>query len=227
MTPTTVYKLTDQNLQTYGGFQWQEGVWAPKLSGNGSLCGPGFYHAYTHPLLAEFLNPAHANFPDPILWLAEAKGNKVEDNGLKLGFLEMKIVSRILLAKPTVIQRVFFALLCAKEVYQEASFVEFAEKYLKGEDRSENAAWAAAWASSSVLSRSKAAAAAWAAAWAAWAARAAAAAAWAAEAAAWAAWAAEAAARARAGRAAGAARAAKNDYAGKLIWAAEEAMKIQ
>lgn len=172
MTPTTVYKLTDQNLQTYGGFQWQEGVWAPKLSGNGSLCGPGFYHAYTHPLLAEFLNPAHANFPDPILWLAEAKGNKVEDNGLKLGFLEMKIVSRILLAKPTVIQRVFFALLCVKEVYQEASFVEFAEKYLKGEDRSENAAEAAAWAARAAEAAARAATVAAEAAWAAGAARA-------------------------------------------------------
>ena len=42
---TTVYKLTDQKMQTHGGYQWVLGEWHEK-SGEGELCGPGWLIRY-------------------------------------------------------------------------------------------------------------------------------------------------------------------------------------
>jgi hypothetical protein len=144
MKTTTCYKLTNQDLTTYGGFPWKVGKWSKKLSGEGDLCSGNWYHAYHHSLLAVFLNPIHANLSEPLLWRAEGKGAFKDDKGLKCGFSSMRLVERMEIPVVTTEQRVCFALLCAKEVYKEASFVEFADKYLKGEDRTVKAAGAAA-----------------------------------------------------------------------------------
>lgn len=205
---TTCYKLTSQALTTYGDFIWIEGEWTTPLPGKGKLCSGSWYHAYHHPLLALFLNPIHADFKQPILWEAEGRGAFQDDNGLKCGFASMRLVKRLEIPEITTEQRVRFALLCAKEVYKETSFVEFADKYLFGEDRSQKTAARAA---------RSAAEAAWSAAWSA--ARSAESAAWsAAEAAAeWAARAAESAAREAANQ---------MDSLPRLIKAAEEAMRL-
>ena len=145
MKQTRIYKLTDQSMQTHNGFQWKLNVQAPALKG-GALCSGGLYHAYTHPLLAAFLNPIHANISNPLLFQGFGYGDEVSDNGLKVGFVSMKLTKQIELPSPTTVQRVAFALICAKTVYKEASFVAFADAYLVGSERSEKAAWARAWA---------------------------------------------------------------------------------
>ena len=61
-----VYKLTTQKNQTYNGFQWEPDVWK-ETSGSGNLCGPGWLHAYSDPLVAAFMNPTHADISNPIL----------------------------------------------------------------------------------------------------------------------------------------------------------------
>jgi hypothetical protein len=191
------YKLTDEKMQTYNNTQWELQEWK-ETSGKGELCSPGWLHYYSDPLLAAFLNPIHAKFAAPRLFQVEvAEDAKVlEDHGLKLGCTKMRLVQELQFPQVTMEQRVKFGILCALEVYDDAKFVQWANGWLDGADRSKKAADAAAWAAAAARADADAA---WAAARAA--ARADAAAAWAADAAA--AWAAAAAARAaRAARAA-------------------------
>jgi hypothetical protein len=166
------YKLTDKNMRTYGGFQWELNE-NHKTSGNGGLCSSGWLRCYDDPLLAVLLNPIHDNIKKPRLFKIKVSGKKKTDKGLKFGFTNMKLVKEIPLPKITDLQRAAFAILCAKKVYNNARFNKWADKWLSGEDRSaRSAAWAVAETAETVE-------AAWAVAWAVEAARAAAAAAWA------------------------------------------------
>jgi hypothetical protein len=207
MRMSRLFKLTDRDGQTWGGTQWWPGV-SHSGTGEGELCGPGWIHAYEHPLVAVLMNPIHARFRTPRLWEAEGE-IAIRDGQLKCGCKTLTTVREIPLPKITTEMRIRFAIMCAKEVCACPSWNAWADKWLSGEDRSEaaaraaraaRAAQAAAWAAEAAAGAAWAAArAAWAAARAARAARAAQAAAWAAEAAyaaeAAAAWAAEAAAR--------------------------------
>jgi hypothetical protein len=159
-----LYKLTDEHDRTFGGCQWGEGV-THTTSGEGKLCGPGWLHAYTDPLLAGLLNIIHANFQNAHLW--EAEGDvRAEDHGLNAGCTRLTTVRQIEMPEISTEQRVRFAVLCALEVYRAPSFVAWARGWLSGLDRTERAAeeakltaaWAvAAWAAETA----EAAAAAW------------------------------------------------------------------
>jgi hypothetical protein len=231
-----LYKLTDKNGQTWGGTQWGPGV-SHSGTGTGELCGPGWIHAYEHPLIAVLLNPIHANFPNPRLWEAEGE-IAIRDGQIKCGCATLTTIREIPLPKITTEMRVRFAVLCAKEVCACRTWNAWADKWLSGEDRSEAAdaaaaareAEAAAWAADAAAREAGAAEAAAyrsaqaAAAAAARSAQAAAAAAWAARAAraaAWAAWAAEAAAY-RSAQAAEAAAYRSARAARVAAWAARE-----
>ena len=164
-------KLTTQTLTTHNGFQWELGKPAPELSGEGGLCGPGYYHCYTHPLLAVLLNPIHADFKNPRLFLIEAGGVSAGDHGLKMGFTRMKLTEEISLPEFTTNQHIAFGIYCALEVCKDEGFKTWAENWLSGKDRSqaaaaERAAWAAeraAWAAERAARAARAAEAAWAA----------------------------------------------------------------
>lgn len=127
-----LYKLTDENGQTYGKTQWGEGI-THSGTGEGELCGPGFIHAYESALLAVLLNPIHANFQNPKLW--EAEGEIVKnDNGLKCGCVSLTTLKEIPLPAITTEMRVKFAVLCATQIYKDPIFLKWAAE----------AAWAAA-----------------------------------------------------------------------------------
>jgi len=186
---TKLYKLTDENGRTHNQTQWGEGV-THSGTGKGGLCGPGFIHAYEDPLVAVFMNPIHADFPDPLMW--EAEGEIAIRNGqLKCGCVSLTTVREIPLPVVTTEQRIRFAILCAKEVCRDAEWNAWADKWLSGEERGKESAAAAraaasadaAWAAwSAAEAAASAAAAEWGAAE--WAAAAELAAAWAAGAAA-------------------------------------------
>ncbi len=199
---TTLYKLTDQDGYTRRNFDnaclWGENV-SHSGTGEGDLCGPGYVHAYTHPLLAVLLNPIHANLPAPRLWEAEGAIAK-SDRGLKVGCVTLTTIREMPLPIISTEQRVRFAILCAKAVCVDAAWLAWANGWLDGTDRTAKAATGAAKAAAGAAGAAGAAASAGAAR-AARAARAAAEAAGeagAAEAAAEAAWTAEAAAEAEA-----------------------------
>lgn len=159
----TYYKLTDQNCATYRGYQWVPGEWR-MTDGSGELCGPGWLHGYHHPLLAAFLNPIHANIMNPRLWAVETDGLFRDDNGLKFGTTKMRLVEELEMPEVTTTQRVAFAILCAKEVCRDAAWNSWADRWLSGEDRSVESAYAtiyAAWKAASAARAASAASAAW------------------------------------------------------------------
>ena len=158
MTGIYVYKLTDQNMQTYNGCKWVLGE-EKTTSGEGELCGPGWLHCYSDPLLAVLLNPIHADYENPRLFRAHVGGTSKPDHGLKSGYTKMTLIEEIPVPAISTEQRVRFAILCAMKVYRNPGFVQWGENWLSGKDRSAEAAARAAWAAE----------AAWAA-WAAWAA---------------------------------------------------------
>ena len=149
-----VYKLTDAKGQTRNSTQWGPEVTNPcgVLSGEGGLCGSGFYHAYHAGELAVFLNPLGANFPADTmrLWEAEIRGAVETDQGiLKLGASEMRTVREVACPRPTMLQRTAFSVLVALATLNAAGltipgFVEWGEGWLSNLDRSSSAANAAA-----------------------------------------------------------------------------------
>jgi len=163
----TLYKLTDQNLRTYKGYQWVLGQ-ERTAPGNGPLCSDGWIHAYTDPLLAVLLNPIHANIEKPRLFRCAGVVGAT-DCGLKVGCTSLTLVEALPLPTITTEQRVRFAIMCALKVCSQQEFQAWARKWLSGEDRSAKAA-AAAWAKAAAWAEAEAwAEAAWAAEQAAWA----------------------------------------------------------
>ena len=138
---TTVYKLTDADMRTYNGYQWTLGE-ARTFPGTGDLCGSGWCHAYTHPLLAVLLNPIHANIHRPRLFQAKGIIGKT-DYGLKVGCSSVTLTTELPMPAVTIEHRVCFAIFCALAVYTEPSFVAWSEAWLSGADRSAAAAWVA------------------------------------------------------------------------------------
>ena len=135
------YKLTDENDQTRNGTQWGENV-THEADGLGDLCGPGWLHYYDDPLLAVLHNPIHGNFDDKTmhLWEIEAEGAIKKEGQMKSGCTKMTTTQRINIPTITNKQRIKYSILCALQVRQEKMFVEWANKWLSGEDQSEESA---------------------------------------------------------------------------------------
>lgn len=164
------YKLTDANDQTYGGCQWGEGV-THLISGEGNLCGPGWTHWYTHPLLAVMLNPTQGNFDLTTAHLWESPADQVAektDHGLKVGCMKGTTVRRVPLPEVTLTQKIAFGILCSLEVCTEQSYVTWANNWLLDIDRSQRTAAWTVWTAGETVWAARAARAAWVAAGAAW-----------------------------------------------------------
>jgi hypothetical protein len=138
-----LYKLTTQDGYTRKGCG-NQCLWGENIThsgtGIGDLCGPGYIHAYTHPKLAVVLNPIHANVTNPLLWVCEGEVVK-EDSGLKVGCVSLTTLRRIELPVVTLEQRVRFGILCAKEVCANPEWVQWADNWLSGKDRTASSAF--------------------------------------------------------------------------------------
>ena len=158
-----LYKLTDQEGRTRARWnnatQWGEGVTNAATEPGTDLCTASVIHAYVTPELAAFLNPIHAKIENPILWEAEGE-ICARDGDLKVGCKSLTTLRQIPMPQPTTLQCVAFAILCAKAVYGESSFVRWADDWLSGKDRSEKAA-AAAWAAAAQAAAAAGAAEEW------------------------------------------------------------------
>jgi len=137
-----IYKLTDQDLRTYHGFQWKLGV-EVRTSGEGGLCGPGWIHVYTDLLVAVMMNPIFGDLKNPRMFEEPGEIEK-DDYGLTGGVTHLALSHEIPVPAITTEQRVRFAVLCAKECYTEPAWVAWADGWLSGDDRSPEAASAAA-----------------------------------------------------------------------------------
>jgi len=131
-----LYKLTDSNDRTYGGCQWGENI-THETSGQSEICGPGWTHWYSDPWVAVFLNPVHGEFDLKTAHLWEGEGEMViHDCELKIGCTKATTLKRIPLPVLTPEQRIEIAIRCVLLVYEEPIFVQWAQKWLSGEDRS-------------------------------------------------------------------------------------------
>jgi hypothetical protein len=144
-----LYKLTDQNGNTFGDTHWEEGTKhsiEPELRDTSKpLCTKHYLHAYENPFVAVFRNPADANIKDPILWRASGWVSK-RAGQLKCGCFSLITHEKLELPILTVEQRIAIAIYCALETYLEQEFVSWAKRWLSGEDRTADAADAAAYA---------------------------------------------------------------------------------
>jgi len=140
-----VFKLTEKNGRTKGDTQWGNNVSHTAKGNSKKLCSNGWIHYYTHPLLAVLLNPIHADFKSPKLWEAEASG-EIINKPLKSGCKTLTTIREIPLPKISRVQRVAFGILCTKEVCKNEVWNKWADKWLSGEDRSNESANAADYA---------------------------------------------------------------------------------
>jgi len=155
-----LFKLTTQEGKTHNETQWGENV-THEATGDikQGLCSDAWIHAYTHPLLAVLMNPVHADIENPILWEGKGEG-EAKFEPLKCGFRKFTTLKKIPLPEVTDVQKVAFGILCAKEVYKDSSWNQWADKWLSGEDRTEAsaAAYAAADAAAYAANAARAAA---------------------------------------------------------------------
>jgi hypothetical protein len=135
---TTVYKLTDGDMRTRGGFQWKLGE-EKTAPGTGELCTNGWLHAYTDPLLAVLLAPVHGAEKYTRLFRAEGEVGAT-NHGLKVGCDRMTLVEEMKLPEVTTEQRIRFGILCARKVCRDPGWSAWAERWLSGEDRTQEAA---------------------------------------------------------------------------------------
>ena len=143
------YKLTDSAGRTHGDTQWGAGTRheATGVATRG-LCTDGWIHAYESPELAALLNPIHADFARPRLWLAEGEGEPLRDGQMKMGFCALTTVEEMPLPQYTTTQLVAAAIWCALEVLPERPewarrYRTWADGWLTGLDRTAEAAAAA------------------------------------------------------------------------------------
>jgi hypothetical protein len=147
-----LYKLTDEN--GYSGFaagatrtRWAPGIAheiAPYMRNpSANLCSSSYFHAYEHPLLAAFMNPAHGAFKQPLLWKCKGQIEKRESD-LKCGTFALTAISTIDLPVLTITQRVKIAIYCSLTIPQNKSYKNWAKNWLSGKNRSYEAATAAA-----------------------------------------------------------------------------------
>jgi hypothetical protein len=134
---TILYKITNENGQTKNYTQWGQNI---EHRANGQLAKIDL-NAFTDPLLAVLLSPIYCNFKRPQLW--EAEGDIEKENALHVECTRLKTIRQIELPQITAEQRIRFAILLIKEVYINIEWNNWADKWLRGENQNNMAAWIA------------------------------------------------------------------------------------
>jgi len=135
----TAYKLTDSKMRTYKGFQWELGKWY-ETTGEEKFYSSGWFHFYSDPLVGLFLNPLRAGIKNLRLFRAEVEGKVLDNYGLNCGYSRARLIEELTVLQISPVQRIRFAILCAKKVYKEKEWNKWANKWLSGKDRTEESA---------------------------------------------------------------------------------------
>lgn len=137
-----LYKFTDKNGNTRDNTHWAAGI-THTVSGVPRLCSPTVLHAYTSPLLAELMHPAHVHFNNDMLFF-ECEGEVLVTDGTKFGCQSLTAICEINRVSITVNQRIAFGILCSLETFKDSAYKKWAISWLDGSDRSESSARRAA-----------------------------------------------------------------------------------
>lgn len=130
-------KWVSENMMTMNDTKWVVGV-PNELPEKDKLmlCEPGLFHYMKHPLIAIMFK--YFNLCEDYSKLYEVKPEgKIVEGWDKCGATKLTLIKQLEIPKITDAQQVAFGILCAKEVYKEPKFVSWADKWLSGEDRSE------------------------------------------------------------------------------------------
>ena len=133
-----LYKLTNEQGFTRNRTPWQIGIRHEARGVGNVLCTDGVLHAYSDPLVAILMNPLHANFLSPRMYLV--LGDVAASDGIKVGSKFQKCVARLDVPAPSVEVRVIFGILCGLSVFYNEPWRQWAFAWLSGKDRSRNSA---------------------------------------------------------------------------------------
>lgn len=114
-TPRKLYKLTSGDMLASDKTVWTLGEWHER-SGVGPIFSGGWIHAYEDPLIAVFMNPAHADIFKPRMFVAEGAGAFLDDRGLICGVSRLRIIRELEMPVISSAVRVRTAILCAQHV---------------------------------------------------------------------------------------------------------------
>jgi len=112
-----LYKLTDAQGYTRNRTFWDIGV-THEVTGVAKLCTSTVIHAYTNPLLAALMNPAHANYQNPKCFVVE--GEITVSDSTKVGCQKLTVIDTFELPQVTTNQRVAFGILSALKEHKGA-----------------------------------------------------------------------------------------------------------
>jgi len=137
----TAYKFLTPQLTSYHDFKWEIGKEYTINEPGNRLCSKRVFHCYNHPLLAEFVMPLHLFGKDYVLYKIEVP-EFVNSDGLKFASKSQKVIEKIERPVITNEQRTEIAIRVAKLVCSDIEWNEWADKWLTGEDRSKESAYA-------------------------------------------------------------------------------------
>jgi len=138
-----LYKLTDPDMQTYNGFQWELNVKRTASGASNKPCSDGVLHAYADPRLAIIFNSIHANLKYPRLFEVYTD-TYIGTDGLKWWSKSQILVKELELPNITINQKVEFAIRISLVYYKDEGYTKWADDWIKNIDRTEDAAIAAA-----------------------------------------------------------------------------------
>lgn len=126
--------VTDQNNTTWRNIQWGENVSHSEENPN--------YHfvVYNSTLVASYLYPCYELIENPKLWNAIGENPENTLETFRSKFSKLTTINECSIELPTNEQRINFGILCAVNVVQYPPFLDWAFKYLKGEDETKESA---------------------------------------------------------------------------------------
>lgn len=133
----TYYKITDKQWKTANCTIWgiNKTVTSSIKSFKGKLCNGGWIHAYTHPILAGFLNPIFGNDKEGILWRWKGDVGVVSDVGI-VGCHSFTTTSVSTYPMISSVDTIKIALTAASDVYFDQEYQSYMDDWLKDKCRS-------------------------------------------------------------------------------------------
>lgn len=101
----------------------------------------GLNHYFPHPLLAcMFKNYYYYGYKDNSKLYEVVPSGWATEGPIRYSVTNAALVKELEISEVTLIQKVAFSILCTLEVCEDPAFIDWAKKWLSGEDRSEESA---------------------------------------------------------------------------------------
>ena len=137
------YKLLSQDMKSYDNTKWKLNEIKEKSDKSKiGMCSSDVFHCYAHPILAILFNPIHADIENPRLFKIKIDGICNEDATKQASHSQM-LYRELPIPEITLNQKIAFGIYCALTTCKKEGFITWANNWISGVDRSNNAANAA------------------------------------------------------------------------------------